>query len=230
MDYGKPFTFMFEDRDWVAKILIGALFVFLSIFLVGIPFVLGYGIEVIRRVAAGRDEVLPAWDDLGDEFVQGLILLVILFIFSLPGLLLSGCSSLFLRSLADATRNDAGSAFFALVIFFANALVALYSLIISLLTPAIAIRYAMTRDFGAAFNLSALWRIINANLGAYILVLILSWVASVIAGLGVIVCVIGVFFTAFWSVLVTAHLSGQYYRNFLSGTPPMTVEPGAPAF
>ncbi|NPV07959.1 MAG: DUF4013 domain-containing protein [Anaerolineae bacterium] len=230
MDYGKPFTFMFEDREWVAKILIGALFALLSIVLIGIPFVLGYALEVIRRVAAGREDVLPAWDDLGDKFVQGLILVVILFIFYLPATLLGSCSSIFLSSLADAGRSNVGGTVFGLLLALVNLLVGLYGFLIGLLIPAISIRYAMTRDFGATFNLSALWQVVSADLGNYVLVLLVGWVAGVIASLGVIACIIGVFVTGFWSMLVQGHLYGQYYRNFVSRVPPMPAEPTAPAF
>jgi len=50
---------------------------------------------------------------------------------------------------------------------------------------------------------------ISANVGNYIIVIILIWVAGLIASLGVILCVIGVIFTQFWSYLVTGNLMGQ---------------------
>jgi len=54
--------------------------------------------------------------------------------------------------------------------------------------------------------------LITGNLGNYIIALILAWVASVIAGFGVIACGVGVLFTSFWASLVMAHLFGQLQR------------------
>jgi hypothetical protein len=50
---GEAFTYVFSDRDWPVKFLVGILFLFLSIIVVGIPFVTGYFLEIIRRVLIG---------------------------------------------------------------------------------------------------------------------------------------------------------------------------------
>ena len=60
---GRAFSFMFEDKDWIQKILIGAAFLLLSMIIIGIPFVLGYLREVARRSAEGKELPLPDWDD-----------------------------------------------------------------------------------------------------------------------------------------------------------------------
>ena len=77
MDVGRAFSFPFRDPDWVVKFLVGAVFVLLSVVLVGIPFLVGYMVEVVRRVAAGEAEPLPAWENLGEKFGRGLVLLAI---------------------------------------------------------------------------------------------------------------------------------------------------------
>ena len=69
------------------------------------------------------------------------------------------------------------------------------------------------------------------NIGTYIVIaLISSIVGSILAGIGLIACLIGVFFTAFYSSLVTYHLYGQAYRNTQGaptgyGQPPVYGEP-----
>lgn len=229
MNLGKSFTFMFEDEDWVGKILIGGLFALLSLVFVGVPFLVGYGLELVRRVAAGREDVLPAWDDLGDKFVQGLVLLVIMFVFMLPAILLSGCSGIALRAMADSVRSDVGTTMFVLGSALVGLVASVYGFVIGLLTPAIVIRYAMTRDFGATFNVGELWRVANANLGNYIVILLVTWVAGMIAGFGVIACIIGVFLTMFWSMLVSGHLYGQYWREHLGGVAPVAAETTLPS-
>ncbi len=70
---GRSFSYMFEDEDWFQKILIGAAFCLLSLVLIGIPFVLGYLLQVARQSSHGKELPLPAWDNLGDKFVSGLL-------------------------------------------------------------------------------------------------------------------------------------------------------------
>ena len=61
---GRSFSYMFEDKDWFQKILIGAAFCLLSLVLIGIPFVLGYLLQVARQSSHGQELPLPAWDNL----------------------------------------------------------------------------------------------------------------------------------------------------------------------
>ena len=71
------------------------------------------------------------------------------------------------------------------------------------------VQFAKTGEFMAGFQFSEIFDVIRANIGNYIIVILLIWVAGLIASLGVILCVIGVIFTQFWSYLVTGNLLGQ---------------------
>lgn len=228
MDYGKSFTFPFKDQDWLMKLIVGGVFVLLSGILVGIPFVLGYAIEVIRNVIAGNDEVLPAWDNLGEKFMQGLILALILLVLALPAILVQACSSVGLGALAS-NGSEGVSTLAGLLMLLVYLVVALYSLIIGVASPAIYLRYTMTRQFGASLQPAAIWAVIRANIGQYILVLIVGYGAMIVASFGSILCVIGVFVTVFWAYLVQAHLLGQYYRNFVTPGSASMAGPAAPA-
>ena len=61
----------------------------------------------------------------------------------------------------------------------------------------------------AGFRFREILEVITSNVGNYIIVIILIWVAGLIASFGVILCVIGVIFTQFWSYLVSGNLLGQ---------------------
>lgn len=226
MDYGKSFVFMFEDRNWVGKILIGALFTLLSFILIGLPFVMGYFLEVVRRAATGRSDALPEWDALGDKFVEGLVITVILLILALP-LGLFSCIWSALGPAMEQARSDM-ALIYLLLFLAAFGLFLIYLVLYAVVTPAIIVRYALTRSFGASLDPGAIWHIMRANFGHYILVVVLSYAASSIASFGLILCVIGVVVTVFWSYLVQAHLYGQYYRSFVSAEPPLPVAPTAP--
>jgi hypothetical protein len=75
-------------------------------------------------------------------------------------------------------------------------------------------RFAMSNN-----QLSIFWDfrgnldLIMKNVGNYVMALLIAIIASFIASFGIILCVIGVFFTSFWSLLVAAHVFGQFWRN-----------------
>jgi len=210
MNIGKAFGYAFEDEDWIVKILIGGLFVLLSLVLVGIPFVLGYMVETVRNVMRGESRPLPAWSDLGDKFVRGLILTVVAIVYMLPVILLA-C----LQGIVSLAAGDQGGEGLLTVTLCVQCLSALWSLLVAIVFPAAVIRYAESGEFSAAFRFGEIFSLIAANTGNYIVAVLLGWVASIIAGFGTIVCFIGDLFTAFWGYLVMAHLWGQVGRQAL---------------
>jgi hypothetical protein len=87
------------------------------------------------------------------------------------------------------------------------------SLVALALLPAGLVRYAQYDTLGAAFQFGEIFSFISSNIGDYIIVVILTLVAQFLANFGVILCIVGIFFTFFWSLLVTAHLYGQLARK-----------------
>jgi hypothetical protein len=207
MDIGRAFSFVFEDEDWVVKVLIGAVLV-----LTGIGFipVIGYGLEVARRVVRGDPQPLPAWDDWGAKIVEGLVSWVISFIWSLPGVILAGCIAIILVPTTD--QYGRVSAWGVLASVCVGLLVLLYSLFLMLVLPAAITHYAVTGEFGAAFRFGEVIGMVRNNLGAYLMVLVITILAGLIGSLGTVACAIGVFFTSFYSTLVMYYAYGQAYR------------------
>jgi hypothetical protein len=207
MDIGRAFSYVFEDEDWVVKVLIGAVLV-----LTGIGFipVIGYGLEVARRVVRGDPQPLPAWDDWGTKIVEGLVSMVISFVWSLPGIILSSCIAIILVPVSN--RGGQVSALAVVASVCVGLLVFLYSLLMALVLPAAMTHYAVTGEFGAAFRFGEVIGLVRNNLGAYLMVLVVTILGGFIGSLGTIACAIGVVFTSFYSVLVTYHAYGQAYR------------------
>jgi hypothetical protein len=205
MDIGKSFTYVFDDEDWVTKILIGALFVLLSFIVIGIPFVLGYIVETVRNVMDGNPRPLPDWADLSPKFTKGLMLFLILLIYSLPIIFVS-CLTWMGAIIAE--ESEAVGAFLACM----NCLSVLWGFLVAVVTPAATIRYALTGEFISGFQFGGIFNFIANNLANYIIAFLLSVLASTIGALGVILCGVGVLFTGLWALLVDAHLFGQVYR------------------
>jgi len=204
MDIGSSFSYMFQDEDWIKKILIGGV--------VGIiPIVnfaaIGYMIQIIRNVRDGQALPLPEWDEFGKYFVDGLWIFLIFLVWSIPIILVACLQGIGTAVLAEASE-DAANAFGVISACF-SCVIVLWALVIAAVSPAILVRYAEIGEFMAGFQFSEILNIIRANVGNYIIVILLIWVASLIASFGVILCVIGVIFTQFWSYLVTGNLVGQ---------------------
>jgi len=204
MDIGSSFSYMFKDEDWIKKILIGGV--------VGlIPIVnfaaIGYLIQIIRNVRDGQTLPLPEWDAFGKYFVDGLWIFLIFLVWAIPIIVVACLQGVGTAVLTDASQ-DAANALGIISVCFTCVMV-LWGLVIAAVSPAIMVLYAEVGEFMAGFRFSEIFDIIRANVGNYIIVILLIWVAGLIASFGVILCVIGVIFTQFWSYLVAGNLMGQ---------------------
>jgi hypothetical protein len=221
VDFGRAFTFVTEDPDWVKKILIGGGFALLSSILVGIPFVLGYFGRTLRNAAAGAARPLPDWDDLGGLFSEGLRLTAVYLVYLLgvflviagvgcalmaPAMLVGGAGS------NDFDPSEAVGALGGLAVVALYGLVMLLSLAMAVYMPAAIARAAVRGAIGAGFEWAAVIGFIRANLGNYLLSVVVYLVAAFLAQFGVLLCCVGVFPAAFWSYLTLAMALGETIR------------------
>jgi hypothetical protein len=203
MDIGSSFTYMFQDKDWIKKILIGGVVGFIPI----VNFAaIGYMVQIIRNVRDGQTLPLPEWDEFGKYFVDGLWIFLIFLVWAIPIIVVACLSGIGTAAVGDS--GDLQGAYGVVSACF-SCLMVLWGFVIAAASPAIMIRFAESGQFNAGFQFGEIFSFISANLGNYIIVIILVWVAGLIASLGVILCVIGVIFTQFWSYLVAGNLMGQ---------------------
>lgn len=226
MDIGSAFTYMFDDQDWIKKIAIGGGItlgaLILTPILIGLALFLplsGYMLETLKNVRDGRPTPLPEWTNFGDLFSKGLMIFVIYLVYNIPAILFSCISGGISAASANPDMNQDVVATLGVVSVCASCLQIIVSLLGNALLPAAIIRYAEYGSLGAAFQFSEIFNFIRNNIGDYIVVVLLSWVAGLIAAFGLILCVVGVFFTGFWSILVTANLFGQLARKTSSPVP-----------
>ena len=78
--------------------------------------------------------------------------------------------------------------------------------------PASLLFAAVEERFGAAFEFGRIWPFIKANIGNYLLAVVVYLIARFLGGFGVALLCIGVIFTGFWSFLITTHAFAQVYR------------------
>jgi hypothetical protein len=184
MDFGRAFTFFKEDERWMTKIGIGAGVMFLSILLLGIPAILlvGYQIAVTRRVMAGKDLPLPEWDDWGKLFMDGLYLIIAIFIYTLPLWILFciGFGVTFLPALGGGNDDVVGALGGVAIATWAvmGCLFLIVAIGLALVVPAIYIQYIRTNEFSALFRVGEVIGIARDNISDILLSIVASFVAN----------------------------------------------------
>lgn len=187
-DLARSFTYMFEDKNWLSKILVGAAFVLLSWVIVGIPFLLGYFLLVVRRSYEDKEVPLPEWENFGDLFSKGILVFVILIVFAIPAFIVQffPCGEL---------------------------LTTLYVLLITLIYPLVIGRFAVTNDLNKVFQINEIIDMLRENIATLAAILIMQIIFWIISSIGVLALFIGLLFTVFYSTLAVGYLYGKAYQE-----------------
>jgi hypothetical protein len=223
MDFGKAFSFVFDDPDWVQKVLIGGLVNLIPV--IGQLLVTGYMLNVGRNVIRGEPRPLPEWSDFGQILIDGVYAFIIGLIYSLPIIILM-CVVLFpTLAIGGAFSDDGdlgaigvlGSCCFA-------AFAMIYGIALGwLFLPAALARYADTNDLMSALRFGEVLDISRANPVVFLIALLITWAVGFLASFGVVLCVIGIWFTQFYAQVVTGH---AYAQAYLIATERTTPQPG----
>ena len=213
MDFGKAFTYVFEDVDWLKKVGIAA--VLLLIPIVGPVIVAGWAFNATRNVIQRVEEPLSGWSDIGDIVVKGLQVIVIGLAYALPVILISACTTGLSFAMEELGNEDAAVIAFSIISICLSCVSLLYSIFLALAVPAAIGNFAAKGEFGAAFRFGEVVGLVRSAPGPYILVFLGSILSGFIAMLGLIACVIGVFFTSAYAAAINGHLQGQAYNAAL---------------
>jgi uncharacterized protein DUF4013 len=215
VDVGEAFGYVFRSRSWFGRIALGALCVlFFWVIFIPLFILLGYFVETARVISAGGRE-LPPWENIGKKLREGFVLAVVLFIWGLPGSILSSggfphqvCTGSNCTVVSGGGLSNLGG---------------LYQLLIGLITPAIWSQF-LDGGFASAFDFRAIFRRAGQQPGLTVLVWLMAIVAVIIGVLGVILIVVGLLFTLPYAFAVIANLYGQYKRATQGA-----VSPASPA-
>lgn len=209
MEFGKAFSFAFEDKDWLMKLGIAALILLIP--LLGQIIVLGWALEITRRVIDNDPQPLPDWSDFGGHTLRGILVWVISFVYSLPIILVSACSSS-LPAIFQEGGDDTIASVLTIITICLSCLIFLYSVFLGFVLPAALGTFAKTGQLGSAFRFGEVFGLVRAAPAAYLITLLGGIAASFVAMLGIIACFIGVIFTMAYASTITMHLYGQAYN------------------
>lgn len=222
MDIGLAFSYITRDRDWIKKVLIGGAISLIPI--IGSFVVYGYIVRIIRNVVDEVPNPLPEWDDFANYLTNGFLAAVGVFIWGAPLFILAFCIFAF------GSLSDAASLLSILGWCLIYPLLFLYMIVVP---PIVVGRFAMDGNFNAMLDFNGIIaQIRSVGVGPYALFLVLAVVASFVGSLGLIACIIGVFFTQAFASYATGHGAAQIYKISLSGGVPQGQDqaPQRPAF
>lgn len=226
MDIGKSFAFVFEDDQWITKILIAAAILLVGIlfsWVLAIPLILaiallsGYMVEVTRRVMAGQVDGLPEWDDWGALLTDGIKFLVIGIVYALPLIIIAFC-----LGVPMGIFSEDAEVLSSLLGLLLSCLTFVYAIAMSVVLPAAVAFWVADDDLGAAFRFGDVFSFTRDNLSTYLITFVMTWVAQIIGNLGAVVCGIGWLVTVPYAYMVMGHLYGQAYTE---GTVGMAAPP-----
>lgn len=184
MNIGKSFSFVFDDKNWMGKLGLGALITLIPILNFAWT---GYMVGIIRNVMNGSSEPLPTWDDLGKKFMDGLLLTVAGLVYALPIIvvfclplsfmivpaILSGNSDM--QDIATAIAGFGSVLFICLLCVFI-----IYIFALSVIYPAILVIFAREETLASCFKFRDVFSLISQNLSPFIT----AWAVNIGLGLG----------------------------------------------
>ncbi len=241
MQIGKAITFVFDDPRWMNKVLIGLVIYLIPILNMAL---LGYVIEIVRRISRGDSEILPEWENIAKRFTDGLLVTIAFLIYFLPLML---CCALALAPLyfaglfSDSLNQELEDTMTGIGVIggiCAGGIILLYSIAFSLIYPALIIHYARRGRFSACFQIGEFWRMILQDAGSYltlwlsmmgigiaapIVLSILTIVLSFIPCIGLLVTYLLGLFLGVYINLAYAHLIGQFATR--NPEPGLELEP-----
>lgn len=210
-----------KDSDIARKLLVGSL---LALTGVGLFALLGWAMEIMRRIDAADDYTLPDFDDIGTYFIDGLKVAAVALIWALPVVLLVTIGSL-LAAFAPAFFADPDDAALLVVVMtfciVGLVMIAIIPLLV-LLIPAMGV-LSETGSIRDALSLSKNMELARANLGGFLIAGILgTLVNSALGSIGAMLCLVGIYPALFLSYTLQGQLFGAAYRDAkanLAGAP-----------
>lgn len=218
MDFGQAFTFVFKDPDWVKKVLIAALISIIPI--IGQLYLLGWGLEITRRVAAGETTPLIPETDFGGFLGRGFKAAIVGFVYAIPIYIIMAPIVATSFGLESAGVDEETLALVtSMVSLCCGCLMVLYAILINFLLPAAFANMTIHNSIGAGLRFREVFGLVKASPVSYLIALLGVMVAGLVGSLGTIACGIGVLLTYAYAMLIMGHFYGQAYtqsKNILS--------------
>jgi hypothetical protein len=185
-DLSQILLFPVKDSEARKYFLIGCAVALAGFIIPIIPylFLFGYAAQIARRVLNGQSPRMIKWDDWGRLFQDGAKMFGIRMAYSLPILLLAapifiaGVAMPIIADNVNSSEVDTVIAIFVPVMLLFGCLLTLLSLPLGLIIPAAEMHAVDKNEFAAGFRFREWWGVFRANLGGFLVALVIIYVAS----------------------------------------------------
>lgn len=235
-------TFPFQGAHWARRFLVGSALLFVSYVVPVLPliFVNGYSLRVMGAALRGEPLDLPPWSDWGKLGLDGLRVLVIGVVYTLPGIavivaglsLHAGLTLLVPPVAANITLTSDLPGFVVVGLSFAGGMVvtvitALIGLVLILagtgVLPAATAHFVATDRLAAAFHVRQWWPLVRSNKMGYLTAWLIALAMAIGVAVGLNLGYYAVFLCclipfvgsplSFYTMLISAAIFGDTYRE-----------------
>ena len=226
MNIERGFRFVFQERNWFGKIIVGGVMMIFSFLIIPLLIYYGYLVEVAKRTIKEEQQLLPEWDEIGRKLANGFKLAVIIIVYLIPFFILLGISFPFSTLEFENFKSReiityimplppnlflkwelTGISF----LLFLSSLV--YIILFALILPFIIGKFAENESINDAFAISDIFSMFRDNIGDAIIVFLLTIFLQLLASLGFVLCFVGILLTGFWASIVQYYLYGELYKK-----------------
>lgn len=226
MDIERGFKFVFQEKNWFGKIVVGGLMILFSFLVIPLLIYYGYLVEVAMRTIRGEEQLLPEWDNIGRKIANGFKLFVIVLIYLIPFFVLFIFPMLSVNFEFDGMKGreivaSAGKLSGESLLLFILSFV--YLIFFALIFPFIVGKFSENESISDAFAISDIFSMFRNNIGDAVIVFLLTVFVQLLASLGFVLCFVGLLLTAFWANIVQYYLYGELYRKSLKARETSTI-------
>ena len=215
MEFGLAFSLPFKDPDWFKKMIVNGLVMLIPV--VGQICLLGWAIEIARRIIKDEpSDTLPAFD-FGGQLSQGFKAWIISLVYSIP-LIVFIIPIQVVPALSGVLELDESTMSIAVIAVSVccGGLALIYSILMGFMLPAAIGKFIDTGQLGAGFRVGEIFSLVKASPVSFLLAIVGSFVASFVSSLGSIVCGIGILITAPYGMAILGNLYGQAYKQAIT--------------
>src|SRR5579859_2315367 len=216
------YRFVFSSPNWIKNVILCAIASLVPI--AGLMVLFGYIFEIIEALhkkgknAPAPGESYPDFDlnKITDYLMRGIVPFVVAMVFGVVGGIVLGITYL-IGVLVMAAVAKMGGVVVGVVALFLFLILMALALVFNLINLPFLLRAGLTRDFGSAFSMPFAKDFLS-RVGKETFIALLFWniSSSVVMGLGLLLCIVGIYPASAIAILAFVHLEYQLYELYLS--------------
>ena len=203
---GESFAWAFRDPQWPAKMLVQGLIAIIPI--IGWIAMNGWLMMAFENARQGKNELPPAGFHLERGFPIWVIFILYGVVLGLPGAVLYGVGAI----ATSSSHSNGVIALGALVQVFGYLVSLAGSLFFRFLIPSLIV-HTNRGGISGGLDVQRVWQMATVNVNNSIVAGLIIFVASIIGGLGFVVCCIGLIFTVPYENTINAGAAAWWEKT-----------------